>query len=117
MHRYQGRYFLLASFKSPDAARGTQVLVADAPAGPYEPWSPGPITPAGWECLDGTLYVDPAGDPWIVYCHEWLQVVDGRMIAQRLSPDLREAVGEPIELFTASQAPWVGGSDPAGLYS
>jgi len=116
VHAYQGRYFMLASFKAPDAARGTQILVADSPQGPYEPWSDGPVTPRGWECLDGTLYVDESDAPWIVYCHEWLQVVDGRMIAQRLSLDLRESLGSPIELFRASDGPWVGGSDPAGLY-
>jgi beta-xylosidase len=116
VHFYQGRYFMFASFKATDAARGTAVLAADSPAGPYVPWSDGPVTPRDWECLDGTLYVDPDGEPWIVYCHEWLQVVDGRMIAQRLTPDLLETTGEPVELFRASSAPWVGAGDPAGLY-
>lgn len=116
VHFHLGRYFMFASFKAPDVARGTAVLVADSPAGPFEPWSDGPVTPREWECLDGTLYVDGAGEPWIVYCHEWLQVTDGRMIAQRLTRDLRQSTGEPLELFRASSAPWVGGSDPAGLF-
>ena len=106
---------MFASFKAPGLCRGTQVLVSDAPAGPFVEWSDGPVTPSDWECLDGTLFLDDAGDPWLVYCHEWLQVIDGRMIAQRLTPDLRAATGEPAELFTASQAPWVGAGDPAGL--
>ena len=31
--------------------------------------------------LDGTLYVDRAGKPWMVYAHEWIQKVDGTMEA------------------------------------
>ena len=37
------------------------------------------VTPDGWQSLDGTLYVDRSGKPWMVFCHEWLQVGDGQM--------------------------------------
>lgn len=114
VHPYRGRYFLFASFAGEGRLRGTQILVADSPTGPYREWSDGPVTPARWQCLDGTLHVDEAGDPWIVYCHEWLQVHDGAMIAQRLSPDLREALGRPHYLFSASEAPWSRPGGPAG---
>lgn len=106
VHAYQGRFYLFGTFKTDGVCRGTQVLVADRPEGPYEPWSDAPVTPRDWECLDGTLHVDNAGDPWIVFCHEWVQVMDGEMVAQRLAPDLRTAVGEPTVLFRASAAPW-----------
>ena len=49
---------------------------------------------------------DDEGDPWIVYCHEWVQVTDGEIAAQRLSHDLVEAVGDPVLLFRASEATW-----------
>ena len=107
VHRFGGRYYMFASFKSPDRTRGTQILAADRPEGPYALWSDGPVTPADWECLDGTLHVDGQGAPWSVFCHEWLQVHDGTICAERLSSDLREALGEPILLFHASSAPWV----------
>ena len=42
----------------------------------------------------------------MIFCHEWKQVHDGAMVAQRLSPDLRSAVGVPVFLFNASEAPW-----------
>lgn len=106
VHRYEGRWFMFASFKSKEAARGTQILTAEHPAGPYRPWSAGPVTPDQWECLDGTLHVDDQGQPWMVYCHEWTQVVDGEMVAQRLTPDLKALMGEPLVLFRASDAPW-----------
>jgi hypothetical protein len=82
------------------------VLVADGPLGPFTPLSDGPVTPWDWDCLDGTLYVDDDGDPWMVFCHEWTQARDGEICAMRLSPDLAAAAGEPLLLFRASEAPW-----------
>lgn len=103
---HRGRYFMFASFSHPGRRRGTQILVADRPAGPYRGYSDGPVTPAGWDCLDGTLHVDPDGKPWLVFCHEWTQVHDGEICALRLTADLRAAAGEPLLLFRASEAPW-----------
>lgn len=116
VHRYDGRYFMFASFKAPSRERGTQVLVADDPHGPFLPHSDGPVTPREWECLDGTLYVDAHGDPWMVFCHEWVQVGDGEMCVMRLSTDLSRAASEPMLLFRASKAPWVRPIDNAGNY-
>lgn len=113
VHRWRERYFMFASFKAAGICRGTQVLVADCPRGPFRPHSDGPVTPRNWECLDGTLFVDEAGKPWMVFCHEWVQVHDGRMCAMPLTDDLRAAAGVPVLLFTASQAPWVA-PVPAG---
>lgn len=106
VHLYNGRYYMFASFYAPGRMRATQILSADRPEGPYTLWSDGPVTPPDWMCLDGTLYVDEDGAPWIVFCHEWLQVRDGGMCALRLSSDLRHAVGEPVTLFHASEAGW-----------
>jgi len=105
-HPWQGRYYLLATFALDERERGTQILVADRPEGPYRVHSDGPVTPRDWECLDGTLYVDAEGMPWMVFCHEWVQVVDGEMCAVPLSGDLRRAAGEPALLFRASAAAW-----------
>lgn len=113
VHRYGGRFFMFASFKAEGVCRGTQALVADSPLGPFLPHSAGPLTPRDWECLDGTLFVDEAGDPWLVFCHEWVQVHDGEMCAVRLAKDLRRAIGEPFLLFRASEAPW--GVRPEGI--
>lgn len=107
VHAYRNQFFLFATFAGDGHPRGTQILVADRPEGPYHEHSVGPVTPHAWECLDGTLHVDSAGHPWIVFCHEWLQVVDGEIHAQRLSEDLRRAIGPPQRLFSASEAGWV----------
>ncbi|MFD0714281.1 glycoside hydrolase family 43 protein [Paenibacillus sp. GCM10027626] len=110
VHEYKGRYYMFASFKADGVARATQILAADHPLGPFEPHGEEPITPTGWECLDGTLYVESneQGDrPWIVFCREWLEVKDGQIWAMPLSADLREAAGDPLLLFSASEAAWV----------
>ena len=60
---YGGAFYMFASFKHPDVKRGTAVLKADSPMGPFRPHSDGCVTPRNWECLDGTLYVSKAGDP------------------------------------------------------
>ena len=116
VHRYRGRYYLFGSFKAPDARRGTQILVADGPRGPYLPLTERPVTPDDWECLDGTLHVEEDGEPWIVFCHEWKQVTDGEMCAMPLTPDLRAPAGEPVVLFRASEAPWVVPVNDEGGY-
>ncbi|MCC8169955.1 MAG: family 43 glycosylhydrolase [Oscillospiraceae bacterium] len=47
----------------------------------------------------------------MIFCHEWMQTVDGEMCAIRLKKDLTASVGEPILLFTASAAEWTVGSN------
>lgn len=106
VHAYRGRYYLFASFKAEGVCRGTQILAADGPQGPFLPISDGPVTPRDWECLDGTLFVDASGRPWMVFCHEWVQVGDGEICALRLSDDLESAIERPHRLFRASEAPW-----------
>ncbi|MFE4196355.1 glycoside hydrolase family 43 protein [Paenarthrobacter sp. NPDC056912] len=111
VHEHHGRYFMFATFTAPGRFRGTQILSADQAEGPYAPWSDGPVTPKNWQCLDGTLHIDAEGAPWLVFCHEWKQVHDGAMMAQRLSPDLRSTEGVPVFLFNASEAPWARALD------
>lgn len=115
IHEHRGRYYLFATFGPGRHVerRGTAVLAADSPLGPFVPHStddagqPAPVTPPEWECLDGTLHVDDDGAPWMVFCHEWVQIADGAICAVRLSEDLSRAEGEPVRLFSASEAPWM----------
>ena len=107
VHPWQGAFYMFASFKSTERRRGTAILRAESPAGPFHPWSDGPVTPPEWECLDGTLYTDRNGKPWIVFCHEWIQAEDGEILACPLSDDLRAPAGKPVLLFRASGASWV----------
>lgn len=106
VHRYRGMYYMFATFTSIQRRRGTQVLSSPSLLGPYAPLGNRAVTPFEWECLDGTLYVDRQGDPWIVFCHEWVQIHDGTVCAMRLSEDLTHAISDPIVLFHASDACW-----------
>ena len=106
VHPWQGMFYMFASFKSDARRRGTAVLRSPSPLGPFEPWSDGPVTPADWECLDGTFYVSADGTPWIVFCHEWVQAGDGEVLAMRLTDDLKASAGTPVLLFRGSDAPW-----------
>ena len=83
------------------------VLKADKPDGKFTVHSEGTITPPDWESLDGTLYISKSGKPYMIFCHEWVQINDGEMCAIEMSADLKRAVGEPILLFKASEASWI----------
>ena len=106
VHAWKGSYYMFASFKSEERHRGTAILRADSPLGPFSPWSDGPVTPEAWECLDGTFFADDAGRPYMVFCHEWVQAGDGEILAMPLTDDLKAACGEPSLLFRASEAAW-----------
>ena len=105
-HIWKGKYYLFSTFRAEGTYRRCQCLVADSPKGPFKPIEKDPVTPEGWHCLDGTLYVDKKGNPWMVFCHEWVQIFDGQVAAIPLSDDLGHAIGDPIILFYASDAPW-----------
>jgi GH43 family beta-xylosidase len=113
MHEYKGKYYLFGSCKAEDKCRATQIFVCDTPNGTYKPLSDSPITPSDWECLDGTLFIEN-GKPYMVFCHEWLQVKDGEIWAVPLKDDLSAPDGEPKMLFRASDNPAVSGMGPEG---
>ncbi|TJY41009.1 glycoside hydrolase [Cohnella pontilimi] len=103
-----GKFYMFASFKGGIGEnRGTGILIADHPAGPYRPHSDGPVTIAGSECLDGTYYEDEEGQRWIVFCHEWTELYEGKIKALRLTKDLKASVGEPVTILNAADRPWI----------
>lgn len=124
VHEYKGRWYLFTTLHNtaktiaePPAAwqrtyvRGTIAAVSDSPDGPFKMLDENAaVTRPDFMALDGTLYVDPQGKPWMVYAHEWMQKVDGTMEAAPLKPDLSAGDGLPIHLFKASDAPWLNAS-------
>ncbi len=106
VHKYNGKFYMFATFKPEIGERGTGILVSDAPDGTFVPWSDGMVTPTDWSSLDGTFYVEN-GVPYMVFCHEWTQIQDGTVCAMKLTDDLKKADGEPFVLWHASNAPWV----------
>lgn len=107
VHYYNGSFYLFATLKADDKHRGTQIFKADSPLGPFKEHSDCAVTPHDMECLDGTLYVDSKGIPYIIFCNEWTQVVNGRMYYAQLDSELKSIVGEPKLMFTARDYPSV----------
>lgn len=103
---YQGAFYLVATFKSEYRKMGIQILKADAPTGPFVPHSDGPVTPDDWACLDGTLYFEKDGTPYMIFGHSFEDVPCGEMCVIELSKDLKACVSAPKVLFCASDAPW-----------
>lgn len=116
IHKYNGSYYILATFTQENGLRGTFILNADNPLGPFVPYgSDGALTPHEWECLDGSLYIED-GTPYLMFCHEHTQILDGGMCYIQLSDDLKTSVGEAVTLFHASDPVWVEEKIPGEHY-
>lgn len=122
---YKGRYytFVTGSAEASGVPRFTTALRSrKGPLGPYKPMHNDihnlPLTPDGVQCIDGSLFVDNDGNPWIVYTKEWngpeVQNKVGEAWAQQLTKQLDGKVGTPVFLFRASDAPWVPGFKNGG---
>jgi len=117
LHLYQGKYYFFGTFTNASVIieripgrydiprRASHILVSDNAEGPYTMMLPNEYTPAAQATLDGTLWVED-GIPYMVYCHEWLQCINGTMDAVRLKADLSGPEGVPFTLFKASEGPW-----------
>jgi hypothetical protein len=132
VHRWNGRWYLFTTLYDPKTplplrapnkdglplqlaqfARGTVIAVADSLLGPFTVIDPRkPVAPASFMTLDGTLFKDPKGRPWMVYAHEWVQKIDGTIEAIPLKKDLSGADGKPIHLFKGSDATWISQEMP-----
>ena len=110
VHKYNGDYYMFATFTRENKLRGTFILKATSPMGPFEPYSEGPVTPVEWECLDGTLYIENE-KPYLVFCHEHTQIIDGTICYVELSADLKKGISEPYYLFHATSPYYVTKSD------
>ncbi len=117
IHPYQGRYYYFATFTNRAVQidtvannvidrRASHVLVSDKPDGPYVPMADPTYLPADKPTLDGTFWVDKDGKPYMIYCYEWLQNLNGTIEKIELKPDLSGSVGEGKVLFRASDSPW-----------
>lgn len=119
VHKWKGAYYLFTTVANEAATlppkadskrkpyrRGTVLARSATPEGPFELINGGePVASSSLMTLDGTLYVDPKGKPWMVYAHEWLQQGDGTIEAVPLDDNLK-AIGAPVTLFKASDAKW-----------
>ena len=109
VYKYNGKYYMFTTYRSQTTGhRGCSVFCAEQPQGPFYEISDGHITPHDWDAIDGTLYIDEEDQPWMVFVHEWTCTEDGvgRMVAAKMSDDLKALISEPIELFRADDPSW-----------
>ena len=121
VHRYKDAYYMFTTYRSSETGRRECfILRADKPEGPFLRHSVKHLTPKDWDCIDGTLYIDKSGDPYMVFVHEWITMPDkvGTFAVARLSADLTHLVSAPTELFRADDAAWAteGITDGCFLY-
>ncbi|MBN2012110.1 family 43 glycosylhydrolase [candidate division KSB1 bacterium] len=86
----------------------TQLLVSDSVEGPYKPLVAEYdfcLGPEDWDIIDGTLY-EENGTVYMIFVHEWTQLIDGTMDYMPLSTDLTHRTAEPTTIFRASEAAW-----------
>lgn len=125
LHAFEDKYYYFATFTNRDVKidtvdgniidrRASHVLVSDQPDGPYIPMEDPTYLPSDMPTLDGTLWVDTDGKPYMIYCYEWLQNLNGTIEKIELKPDLSGSVGEGELLFRASDSPWSLGKDKDG---
>jgi len=127
LHAWRGKFYLFLTFNTDDpfpeqwrnwlprVKRGSQILVADSPLGPFQPFTNHSTLPVDMMTLDGTLWVED-GVPYMVFSHEWVQITDGRMEYIQLKDDLSATAGEPKWMFQASDAPWSKKSEQYGCH-
>lgn len=118
-HYYRGRFYLFTSvFSSRSGHRNISVYRADDPLGPFEDISDGCVGKPEWDTIDGTLYIDKYGKPWLAFVHEWTSLPDkiGRMAVARLTDDLARFASEPKEIFRATDTPFARNNVTDGPY-
>ena len=109
VYLYNDAYYMFTTYMSAkNGTRGCAVFRSTGPQGPFVEISDGVVTPSDWYAIDGTLYVDGSGQPWMIFVREWVSTFDniGRMMAAKMSSDLTRFVSEPIELFRADSPNW-----------
>lgn len=119
VYKYQGAYYMFTSyFSSQTQTRGCVVFKSNLPEGPFVQISDGTITPPNLYCIDGSLYFDKNGQPWMIYSEEYIESADGigSMFAAKMSDDLTKLISEPILLFRGDSPNWSTGKITEGPY-
>jgi hypothetical protein len=125
IHPYQGKYYYFATFTNRAVKidtvdgnvierRSCHVLRSDQPGGPFTPMTNPIYLPADKPTLDGTLWIED-GRPYMIFCYEWLQNLNGTIEKIELEPDLSGTRGSARVLFRASDSPWSREKNKQGI--
>ena len=120
IHKFNGKYYYAGTWNNHGVCieqvprrynvplNQTMLLVSDKVDGPYKPLvqdSTFCLGPTDWDIIDGTLY-EENDTVYMVFVHEWTQLIDGTMDYMPLTKDLKYRTANPTTIFRASEAPW-----------
>ena len=116
IHYYNDTYYNISTFTNSAITidsnghkrRAVHILQSKLPNGTYSVIPDGDPTylPADKTTLDGTLFVDTDGTPYLLYCHEWIQNGNGTIEYIQLKDDLSGSIGTGKIIMRASDASW-----------
>lgn len=120
IHKYNGKYYLIVSLFKESKGRGSIIFVSDSLTEKFVPLTGEYITPAGWGCLDATLFVYK-GKAFLCFSNEWTTAItgdgDGSLYIAQLSEDLKKLVTVPKKIISgkySGKAICVRNGDTAG---
>ena len=103
LHKYNDAYYLILSVFRKDKGRGCLIYRSDSLEKSFTALTGEYITPAGWECLDATLFVYK-NKPYLCFSNEWVAPItndgDGSLYICELNPDLTALVGKPKKIIS-----------------
>ena len=125
IHKHDNKFYYFATFTNrsvfidtvngiPIERRASHILVSDNPGGPFIPMKDEIYLPANKPTVDGTFWVDTNNKPYMIYCYEWLQNLNGTMEKIELKSDLSGSIGNFSLMFKASDSPWSRDKDNNG---
>lgn len=124
LHEYHNKYYYFGTFTNRDVKidtvkgniidrRACHILVGDKAEGPFLPMKDPVFLPANMPTLDANFWIEN-GKPYMLYCHEWLQNLNGTVEKIELKNDLSGSIGKGKILFRASDSPWSREKDEKG---
>lgn len=108
MHKYRGKYYLIVSAFRKDFGRGSFIFVSENLDDPFKMLTGEYITPAGWGCLDATLFVYQE-KPYLCFSNEWTTPIsgdgDGSLFIAPLNDDLTALADAPKKIVSGKNCP------------
>ena len=102
---WNGKFYLITTLGADGRKKAVYTLVSDKPTGPFE-FLAGPLTPAEWTCIDGSLYFED-GTPYLLFSHSFEDGQEADISIIQLDETLTKAVSAPETLFPATAAGWI----------
>jgi beta-xylosidase len=111
--KYRGRFYMVYSAQPAEAKTFSArvcLAVSDHPEGPFEDLK-APLLDNGWSCIDGHVFVENDGTPWLYFARVGVEDLGnrkkllGKIYGARLNEDLTALASEPVLCVQADQ-PW-----------